>query len=133
MGASVEAATGLPGIVLTAALAVAVCFWLLVAIGAATVDTFDADADLDAWNMGGVPVTVALSLLTALAWILHVALTALLALVDTSGATVVVGHLLAPCGALLVAWRLTCRFVRPLRRLFPDDPVPSQPAGCADG
>ncbi|MFD5815797.1 hypothetical protein [Streptomyces sp. NPDC127038] len=123
MGASVEAATGLPGILFTAALAVSVCFWLLAAVGAVAVDTFDADVDLQALGMGGVPVSVALSLLTALAWLVDVGVTALFALLDTSGPTAVALHLAAPGGALLVAWRLTCLIVRPLHRLFPGTPT----------
>ncbi|MET9406187.1 hypothetical protein ABZX90_10495 [Streptomyces sp. NPDC002935] len=120
----VEAATGLPGILFTAALVVAACFWLLVAVGAVTVDSFDADADLGAWSMGGVPVTVALSLLTACAWLVNVAVTVLLTVQATSGTVTGVLHLLAPAGSLLVAWRLTCLFVRPLHRLFPDNSGP---------
>lgn len=120
----VEAATGLPGILFTAALVVAVCFWLLVAVGVVTVDSCDADADLDAWSMGGVPVTVALSLLTVLAWLLNVAVTALLSVLAPSGTVTGVLHLLAPAGSLFVAWRLTCLFVRPLRRHFPVEPGP---------
>ncbi|MFF3615186.1 hypothetical protein [Streptomyces sp. NPDC002580] len=128
----VEAATGLTGILFTAALVVAVCFWLLVAVGAVTMDSFDADADLDAWSMGGVPVTVALSLLAVLAWLLNVAATALLSAVLSavlsahapSGTATGVLHLLAPAGSLLAAWRLTCLFVRPLRRHFPGEPGP---------
>ncbi|MFD5520115.1 hypothetical protein [Streptomyces sp. NPDC127066] len=120
----VAAATGLTGILFTAALVVAVCFWLLVAVGAVTMDSFDADADLDAWSMGGVPVTVALSLLAVLAWLLNVAATALLSAHAPSGTATGVLHLLAPAGSLLAAWRLTCLFVRPLRRHFPEEPGP---------
>ncbi|MCX5006725.1 hypothetical protein OHB05_29505 [Streptomyces sp. NBC_00638] len=120
----VEAATGLPGILLTAALVVAVCFWLLVAVGAVRVDSFDADADLTAWSMGGVPVTVALSLLTVVAWLLNVVATALLTVLAPSGTVNGVLHLLAPAGSLLVAWRLTCLFVRPLHRHFPEETGP---------
>ncbi|WP_192582819.1 hypothetical protein [Streptomyces triticiradicis] len=56
----VEAATGLPGILFTTALVVVVCFWLLVAVGAVNVNSFDTDVDLHAWGMGGVPVSAAL-------------------------------------------------------------------------
>ncbi|WP_246204339.1 hypothetical protein [Streptomyces tailanensis] len=63
----VQVAVGLPVILFATALVVVVCFWLLVAFGVTALDAFDADADLDAWGMGGVPVSVAVSLLTALA------------------------------------------------------------------
>ena len=121
-----EAATGLPALLFTAALIVVVCFWVLVAVGATTADSFDSDADLDAWGMGGVPVTVALSLVTALAWFVAVGATVLLADFAPTGTLTGVLRLLAPPGALLMAWRLTRLFVRPLYRLFCDEP--SQPA-----
>lgn len=115
----VVAATGLPSILFTAALVVVVCFWLLVALGVTAVDSFDADLDLDAWGMGGVPVSVAVSSVTVLAWFLAVGATAPLVALTPPGAVTAALRLLAPAGALFVAWRLTCRFVRPLHRLFP--------------
>ncbi|WP_206307011.1 hypothetical protein [Streptomyces sp. F001] len=123
-----EAATGFPALLFTAALVVVGCFWLLVAVGAAEPDSFDRDADLDAWGMGGAPVAVAFSLLTVFAWLLGLGAAILL---DAFAASGVLGGLLritAPVWALLVAWRLTCVFVRPLHRLFPDEPGPSRPA-----
>ncbi|MFF0187593.1 hypothetical protein [Streptomyces sp. NPDC005244] len=111
----VEAATGLPGILFTAALVVAACFWLLAALGVVAVNTFDTDVDLDAWGMGGVPVTVALSLLAALAWLLNTGLAFLITVAATPGAVAGVLRLAASAGALLVAWWLTCLSVRPLR------------------
>ncbi|MET9046770.1 hypothetical protein ABZX34_28615 [Streptomyces sp. NPDC004362] len=74
----VGAATGLPSILFTAALVVVVCFWLLVAVGATTASSFDSDVDLDAWGIGGVPVSVSLSLVTVFSWFLTVGSTALL-------------------------------------------------------
>jgi hypothetical protein len=74
------AAVGLPTIVLTAALVVVVCFWLLVAMGAARAGAFDTDVDLRTWRMDGVPVSVALSLLTLFAWCASVGAGVLLAL-----------------------------------------------------
>lgn len=129
MGMLLEAATGMPTILLTAALVVVVCFWLLAAVGVAAVDSFDADVDLRRWRMGGVPVTVAFSLLTAFAWSLSVGAAVVLALVAPPGLSVGLLRLVVPVGALFVAWATTCRIVRPLHRLFPDEPglpVPSE-------
>ncbi|WP_232108261.1 MULTISPECIES: hypothetical protein [Streptomyces] len=126
-----EAATGPPTIVLTAALVVLVCFWLLVAVRVAASDSFDADADLGPWGMGGVPVAVALSLLTVLAWLLSVGATSVLAAFMPPDPATGLLRLTVPVVALLVAWRLTCLFVRPLHRLFPDEPGPS-PLGVSD-
>lgn len=121
----VDAATGLPGILPTAALLVVVCFWLLVAVGVTSVDSFDADADLTAWGMGGVPVAVALSLLTVLTWLLGIGSALVLVGLAPDGIPAVALRPLVQLAAGGVAWRLTCRFVRPLHRLFPDEPEPA--------
>ncbi|MFF7852757.1 hypothetical protein [Streptomyces sp. NPDC007904] len=123
-----EAATGLPTLLFTAALVVVVCFWLLVAAGAATARAFDADADLGALGMGGVPVAVAFSLLTVFAWLLATGATALLGAIVPEGPAAGLLRPLIACGALLAAWRLTRLSVRPLHRLFRDAPGPSRPA-----
>ncbi|MDW8808282.1 hypothetical protein P1P68_26725 [Streptomyces scabiei] len=116
------AATGLPTILLTTALIVAVCFWLLVAVGLARVDSFDTDVNLRSWRMGGVPVTVAFSLLTVLAWSLSVGVAVLLAVFAPPGPAAEMLRPAASVGALFVAWAATCLIVRPLHRLFPDEP-----------
>lgn len=116
------AATGLPTILLTTALVVVVCFWLLAAVGVADADSFDTDVDLRAWRMSGVPVTVALSLLTVLAWSLSVGAAVLLAVFVRTGLVAGVLRLIVPVGALIVAWAATCLIVRPLHRLYPDEP-----------
>ncbi|MFF8192925.1 hypothetical protein ACF05L_19125 [Streptomyces bobili] len=119
------AATGLPTILLTAALVVVACFWLLAALGLAAVGSFDTDVDLRAWHLSGVPVTVAFSLLTVLAWSSAVGATVLVAEIAPPGP--VTGLLLRPVmtgGAVLAAWAATRVLVRPLHRLFPDEPVP---------
>ncbi|WAZ25672.1 hypothetical protein STRCI_007182 [Streptomyces cinnabarinus] len=125
----VMATIGLPTIVLTAAVVMLVCFWLLVAVRLTAVGTFDEDADLGPWGMGGVPVAVALSLLTSVAWFLSVGGTLALAALALPDLAAGLLRLAVPVGALLVAWRLTCLFVRPLHRLFPDERGPSRPGG----
>ncbi|MFH8498663.1 hypothetical protein [Streptomyces coeruleorubidus] len=119
------AAAGPPTILLTAALVVVVCFWLLAAVGVTDVGSFDADVDLRAWRMDGVPVTVAFSLLTVLAWSLSVGAAVLFAAFAVLGPVAGMLHLVAPVAAMLVAWGATCLIVRPLHRLFPDEPGPS--------
>lgn len=118
------AATGLPTILLTAALVVVVCFWLLVTVGAAAPDSFDTDVDLRGWRMGGVPAAVALSLLTFLAWGLSVGATLALPVVTPPGPATWLLRLALPVGALFVSWPATCLIVRLLRPLFPDEPEP---------
>ncbi|MFE0255792.1 hypothetical protein [Streptomyces sp. NPDC059010] len=125
-------ATGLPTILPTAALVVVVCFWLLVAAGLTSVDSFDADIDLRPWGLVGVPVAVVISTMTLLAWALSVGGNLLLALYTPSGAATGLLRLTVPVLALLVAWRLTCLFVRPLHRLFPDEPGRPELGGARD-
>jgi hypothetical protein len=129
MRAFLAAATGLPTILLTAALVVVACFWLLAALGLAAVGSFDTDVDLRAWHLSGVPVTVAFSLLTVLAWSWAVGATLLVAEIAPPGP--LTGLLLRPVmtgGAVLAAWATTRVLVRPLHRLFPDEPVSPVPA-----
>ncbi|WP_327342326.1 hypothetical protein [Streptomyces europaeiscabiei] len=102
-------------------------FWLMVAVGAADSDTFDRDANLDAWGMGGVPVAVALSLWTGFAWSGSLGLTVLLDPVAFSGPTRALTGLTAFVAAALASWRVTRVLVRLLRRLHPDEPGPSSP------
>ncbi|MFI0087178.1 hypothetical protein [Streptomyces bobili] len=128
MRAFLAAATGLPTILLTAALVVVACFWLLAALGLAAVGSFDTDVDLRAWHLSGVPVTVAFSLLTVLAWSSAVGATLLAAEIAPPGP--LTGLLLRPVmtgGAVLAAWATTRVLVRPLHRLFPDEPAPPVP------
>ncbi|WP_328425862.1 hypothetical protein [Streptomyces sp. NBC_00443] len=115
-------ATGLPTILLTAALVVMVCFWFLVAAGFTTAYSFDADLDLRAWGMGGVPVTIAVSSLTVLAWSLSVGGTLVLVVFTSPGPATGLLRMVVPALALPAAWRMTRLLVRPLHRLFPDEP-----------
>ncbi|GGP68426.1 hypothetical protein ACWDY7_09960 [Streptomyces calvus] len=129
----VESATGLPTLLFTAALVVVVCFWLLVAVGATTARSFDSDADLGALGLGGVPVAVAFSLLTVLAWLLATGTGVLLGLALPGGPAAGLLRPVVACGALLAAWRLTRRCVRPLHRLFADEPdEPGRPGQPGD-
>ncbi|GES33616.1 hypothetical protein AB0G60_26625 [Streptomyces angustmyceticus] len=124
MGRFLAAAAGFPTLVFTSALVMAVVFWLLVAAGVTESGSFDADVDLDARGLGGVPVTVAFSTMTVLAWTVSVSGTVLLDPVVSPGVGRVLVRLAVAVAALLVAWRVTRLLVRPLHRLFPDRPAP---------
>ncbi|MBC9731182.1 hypothetical protein [Streptomyces sp. TRM68367] len=126
--AFVEAATGLPTILFTTALVVVVCFWLLVAAGAARVDTFDTDVDPEAWGLGGVPVSVAFSLLTAVAWALSTGATVLVAALLPVGIAAGALRLTVPVVALVAAWRLVRRSARLLHYRQPAETGSSRPA-----
>ncbi|MEV2255485.1 hypothetical protein AB0I94_33805 [Streptomyces sp. NPDC050147] len=117
---------GFPGVVFSAALLVVIGFWLLVLFGGFDADGFDADADLGALGMGGVPVAVPVSLMVVIGWFTSVTGAVLLGRSGIKG----VAHLAADGGvfllSVLMAWWLTRSVVRPLAKLFPDEPGPSR-------
>ncbi|MFV0128856.1 hypothetical protein ACLGI4_14235 [Streptomyces sp. HMX112] len=63
-----RAVAAFPTVLFTAALVVVIGFWLLVLLGVAGTADFDTDVDGDALGLGGVPVSVALSLVIAQSW-----------------------------------------------------------------
>ncbi|MFJ6571248.1 hypothetical protein ACIQNU_27920 [Streptomyces sp. NPDC091292] len=127
MGTFLETVAAFPTVMFSAALAVVIGFWVLVAVGLSGTDSFDSDADLGSWGLGGVPVTVAFSLITVLGWFTSLTATVLLApVVPSGGALRSLVHLLVLTGALLVAWRVTRWLVRPLATLFPEETGPSR-------
>ncbi|MFH8797273.1 hypothetical protein [Streptomyces sp. NPDC017941] len=146
MGELVDAAVGWPGMAFSSAMAVVVCFWLLVALGVGRADSFDEDADLGAVGLGGVPVAVAVSLMAFTGWAVSLAGTLAAARTHWAGlahAAADVGLLLA---SALVAWGVTYALVRPYARArarrsgaLPRDlggpsprDLPAVPAGHAD-
>ncbi|WP_067814894.1 OB-fold-containig protein [Actinomadura kijaniata] len=135
MGEFLDAALGFPAVLFSFVLMVVAGYWVLVLFGALGTDALDVDADagagdggeggglgdLMAWaGLGGVPVTVALSLLVALAWFLSLVGQVL---VGVAHAWVTVPVLVA---AVAGAWLVTRALVRPLRRVFPADVAPSR-------
>jgi Protein of unknown function (DUF1449) len=119
MGGFVDAALGFPAVLFTFLLIVVVGYWLLVLFGALDVEAFDGDGFLDGLGFAGVPATVSLSLLIAIAWFVSLAGTVL-----ASGALLIA--ILALPFALAVATFATRLLVRPLRHLFPEGPEASR-------
>ncbi|MCX5386402.1 hypothetical protein [Streptomyces sp. NBC_00083] len=120
------AALGFPAALFSAALIVVVAFWLLVLVGAAEHTTFNGDVHGPVFGGGGVPVSVAVSLLTGISWFISLAGSVL---VRRSGASGVAGAALEAgvlAAALLCGWALTRFLVGRLRRAFPDRPPPSR-------
>ncbi|MEV5534408.1 hypothetical protein [Streptomyces prunicolor] len=128
MGAFLAAAIGFPTVVFTAALTVVVLFWLLVALGAADAHGhahahLNSRAHSDGWGLGGVPVTLALSLFVAVGWLVSYCASVLL--VPSGPVGILVGAVVL-IGTVYVSWQATKLFVRPLHRLFPDEHGPSR-------
>ena len=110
MGDFVDAALSFPAAPFTFLLAAVVIYWLLVLIG--TLDVEIGDLDLgDGIGLGGVPVTVTVSVLTVVAWFVSVV-----------GTVLIDGQILIGIGVLVVAaiaGLLAARVVAvPLRRLY---------------
>lgn len=114
----VGAALGFPAVVFSFALLVVIGYWVLVLLGGVDADT-DADIDLlDGLGLGGVPVTVVLSVMVAVAWFVSLAGTVLL-----GGAVLSIVVLVAALGC---AWAAARLLVPLLRRLLPAGPEPSR-------
>ncbi|BFV60771.1 hypothetical protein KCMC57_up58750 [Kitasatospora sp. CMC57] len=114
----VEAALGYPAALFGFALVVVIGYWGLVLLGGMGVDVLHGGdgvgthgGTLTGFGLGGVPVTVAGSLLIAIAWFVTLAGSAM-----TSGTAARTGVLAA---ALLCSWGGTRMLLRPLARLFP--------------
>jgi len=138
MGEFIDAAFGFPTALFSFSLIVVAGYWTLVLLGGLGIDFLGAGTDADAgagtgagdfegadgadgsggfvgeWlamlGLGGVPATVVLSLLIALAWFVSLAVAAL-----SDGA---VPRALGLPAALAVAWLGTRLAVRPLRGVF---------------
>jgi hypothetical protein len=115
MGDFVDAVLSFPAALLTVLLAVVVIYWLLVLVGTLDVDIGDLDLG-DGLGLGGVPVTVTVSVLTVVGWFVSVVGTVLIADLDT------VVRILLGVGVLLVALLAGLFAARavaaPLRRLY---------------
>jgi len=130
MGEFVDTALSFPAVVLGVLLVVVVAYWLLVLLGTLDFDLAGGDADtgdgdfFDGVGLGGVPVTVTLSVLVLVAW--FVSIVGGLLLSDVDGA----GRVLLGIGVLLVALfagLLVARLVAvPLRNLYASGPQPSR-------
>jgi hypothetical protein len=125
MGEFVASSLAFPTVLFSFLLLVVIGYWLLVLVGSmAPDDTPDGiDGGLAALGLGGVPVTVAVSLLVALGWFASLAGTVVL---RGAGLTTVALSVALLVAALAVAWLGTRLLVAPLRRLFPTEPAASR-------
>ncbi|WKV70521.1 hypothetical protein AW27_002715 [Streptomyces sp. PCS3-D2] len=120
----IGAALGFPTVLLTSALAVVLGFWLLVLCGAADHDAADSGGGV--LGLGGVPVTVSASVLIGLAWFTSLAGSVLLARTGWPGGVESFLGAALLFASLLLSWRVTRLLLRPLAKLFPDEPGPSR-------
>ncbi|MEV6104018.1 hypothetical protein AB0M28_04765 [Streptomyces sp. NPDC051940] len=143
MGAFVEAAFAFPAVVFSFALIVVVAYWLFAAISGGLGEVLDAEAPGDvaadaggdaggffgltaALGLGGIPLTVAVSLVIAVAW--FVSLTAVV-LIDGLGLGGLLAWMAGVAGlvaASVAGWGATWLVARPLRRLTGSAPAASR-------
>lgn len=134
MGEFVDAALSFPAVLFTFMLAVVVLYWLLVLLGTLDIDLGGGDDGsddgddgfLDGIGLGGVPVTVTLSVLIVVAWFVSLVGAVVLAAFDL----VTFVHVLLGIGVLfaaLVAGLLVARLVAlPMRKLYVSGPEASR-------
>ncbi|GII76004.1 hypothetical protein Sru01_09860 [Sphaerisporangium rufum] len=125
MGEFVRTALTFPAVIFGFLLVVVVGYWVLVLVSGAGLDGLGADGDpglgaglLGGLGLGGMPVTVSVSLLVAFSWFIGLAGTAL---VDGPAARVAV-LAAAPAGA----WLAVRALAAPLRRMGAAAPAPSR-------
>jgi hypothetical protein len=136
LGEFVDAALSFPAVLFSFMLAVVVLYWLLVLLGTLDIEIGGGDGDdggddgdggfLDGIGLGGVPVTVTLSVLIVVAW--FVSLVGAIVLVNLDLGTFV--DVLLGLGVLfvaLVAGLFVARLVAlPMRKLYVSGPEASR-------
>nr|MDT0659852.1 hypothetical protein [Micromonospora sp. DSM 115978] len=144
MGEFLDVALGFPTVLFTFLLIVVVGYWLLVLIGAvdldadsgAAIETLGPDGDAGAsagltgvlagLGLGGMPASVALSLLIAAAWFVSLAGGVLLAALDAEPWVWVLLAIAVLAVAVVLAWLIAWLLMLPLRHFFPLGPQSSR-------
>ncbi|HLL69742.1 MAG TPA: hypothetical protein VK453_29110 [Micromonosporaceae bacterium] len=146
MSAFVAAALGVPTVFLTFLLIVVIGYWLVVLLGAGEIDALDGaegeigeaghgtngglsgglSGALATVGLGGVPVTVVLSLLIAVAWFVSLIGTVLLGHLTLSTPLLAAAGLAVLIAAGLVAVFTVRLLVLPIRRMFSGGAAPSR-------
>lgn len=120
-----ETVTGFPTFLFTVPLVTVAGFWVLVLVGAASARAFDRDADLGALGLGGVPVAVAFTLWTGIAWCGSLGAALLLRPMPSAWPSGPLTGLVVLVSAAVVSWCATRALIRLLRRRHPHEPAPS--------
>lgn len=127
MGEFLDVALGFPTALFSFLLVVVVGYWALVVFGAVGVGENTDGGDgaepgfLDGIGLGGLPSTVALSVLIVVAWFVSLVGTVLLDRPGWSGALLVILSVVLLLLALGGGWLVTRLLARPLRHFFQDE------------
>ncbi|MEE2039440.1 DUF1449 family protein [Nocardiopsis sp. CT-R113] len=130
MGMFLDTAFGFPTVLLTPVLIVVAGYWLFVVVGAADLDLLDGvDADGDAVGLsavmgraglGGVPVTVALTMLVCVAWFVSMMGGIMSNLLNTTSTPLLLAlGAVVLMIALVAAWAVTSGLVMSVQRFVP--------------
>jgi len=120
-----------PTAIFTALLLVVVLFWLITLLGFADIDMFEADIDIDAdaaqtssmpswFNMGfgGVPVTVSVSLIVMISWLVSIYAHKFFAYMLGDGVLFYVSGLIMVVICMVVSMPIAAIISKPLQRFF---------------
>ncbi|KNC68028.1 OB-fold-containig protein [Pseudoalteromonas ardens] len=128
-----------PTVIYSTLLLIVLLFWLISLAGFADPDMLDGDADIEAeggadggslWQMGfgGVPLTVSISLIVALSWVVSYYAQKLFAYLLGDGVMFYLIGSAFMLGSLVVALPLAAALVRPLRGVFDSQQTSSKDA-----
>ncbi|GLU50058.1 OB-fold-containig protein [Nocardiopsis ansamitocini] len=130
------AALGFPTVLFSFALLVVIGYWALVVLGGLGVDSLDPDTEgladggltgfLSGIGLGGVPITVTLSLVISVAWFASLSGTALLDGIDLGSPLTLAAAVLVLVIALVCAWAAAAALGVLWRRFVPDGREPSK-------
>lgn len=132
MSQFIDAVFSFPTVLFTFALVVVVGYWLVVVAGVLDIDLLDGDVEVgtdevsgfgglvSGLRLGGVPVTVAVSLLIAFSWFFSLVGAVMIDSLDLSSPLELALGLLVLVVAVVAGWVVTCLVVMPLRRAMPN-------------
>ncbi|WP_436492722.1 hypothetical protein [Actinokineospora sp. HUAS TT18] len=116
MGEFVATTLRFPVVLFTFLLAAVILYWIVVALGVSEMDVVDTDA----FGLGGVPLTIAVSLLVLVAWFAALVGTVFLVDAGLGGPLTTALSFGVLLGALLVGLLVTRLAMAPLHRMFPE-------------
>lgn len=130
----IGAALSFPAVIFSFALVVVIGYWAVALLGGIGIDVLDTDFDTDTdtgdgsagvggflagIGLGGVPVTVVLSLMISISWFGSLVGTVILDQFELSTPLLVALGLVAIAAAVVIAWLLTALVTMAIRRNLP--------------
>ncbi|RXF06821.1 OB-fold-containig protein [Pseudoalteromonas sp. PS5] len=127
-----------PTIIFSTLLLIVILFWIIALLGLVDLDILESDVDIEAntassssyWQLafGGVPLSISLSIIISLGWIISLYTQQLFAYLLGNGISYYLIGTVFMLASLIVALPLTALLVRPLRRFFESQETTSKHA-----